>query len=174
MATLGQNRSAQQQTGDYAPVITRALQLQSDAEQRSEAKVGELGQVTTQAEALAVAEELGIDPRYVRVALRESGLTGKLTAARRQTAAARRRGGAVMGAIGVLLLMLTGLSPFFSYAGVGLVIAGIVHAFRPVSDQALDPYAVIPVAGTCRVCGAPAHNERATFCTEHQWKGPTG
>jgi len=164
---------AQQQTGDYAPVIARALQLQSDAEQRSEAEVNELGRVTTEAQALAVAEELGIDPRHVRAALQESGMSGQRSVVRKQAVGARRRGGAVMGVIGIVLLTLTGLSPLFSYLGAGLLIAGIVHAFRSVSERALDRDEVLPVAGTCRVCGAPAYSARATFCVEHQWKGPT-
>jgi hypothetical protein len=44
--------------------------------------------------------------------------------------------------------------------------------FLPVSDEEADRAEMLPVAGTCRVCGKEAYGPLATFCEEHRYKGP--
>lgn len=42
----------------------------------------------------------------------------------------------------------------------------------PVSDAQADRVELPLVAGTCRVCQAPASTPQSTFCEEHRYRGP--
>jgi len=84
-----------------------------------------------------------------------------------------------MAALALLIVvpgfLVFGMFPVLVVAGVLCGVPLLAKAWQwlaaPVSDS--DAGAPLPVAGTCRVCGRPAVNERSTFCEEHRWKGPS-
>ena len=161
-------------------VLSDAIRRQSREQAELDRQVSRLGQVTSLQEAREIAQQLGVEERHVEAALREHQKLrrrGEKRALVRQQKRALGTGLLVVGtgiALGGLFLPLPHLAVL---ALAGLVAAGgafllFQAATGRISDAEADQAELLPVAGTCRVCGKPAYNERATFCAEHQYRLP--
>jgi hypothetical protein len=140
--------------------------------------------LATVEDALSIARDLDIPEEHVLEAVRNRNLA-KLREQRREGARTARKARFFMwlaaagafSAAAVGLGLLGGIPWFLLFptlaCWIGAVYLGWKWLFAPVTEAELEGQDAIPVAGTCRVCGAPAYNERATFCEEHRYKGPT-
>lgn len=159
--------------------IARHGQAQRDAEERARAR-----NLATVEDALSIARDLNIPEEHVLAAVRERNMA-KLREQRRGSVRASRQArfflwlGAAVGfsAMAAIATALTGGLAWWAVfptaaAWIGTFYLAWKWLFAPVEDSELRQADHIPVAGTCRVCGAPAYNERATFCEEHRYKGP--
>lgn len=137
--------------------------------------------VLTVEDAIGIGRDLNIPEEHVRAAVADRQ-RAKLRVQRREMVQLQRRTSffvALVGAVGLSILAALGAANgFLIVVGVLFWAAALVQGWRwklaPISDQEADRADVLPVAGTCRVCGAPAYNERATFCEQHRYKGPGG
>jgi hypothetical protein len=141
--------------------------------------------LSTVDEALAIARDLNIPEEHVLAAVNDRN-KAKLLEQRRQSIRKSRQNALWLwlgGACGftAMAAVVSGITHGFPWvvafptfaAWIGAVWFAYKAFFAPVTDSEAQDADVIPVGGTCRVCGAPAYNERATFCEEHRYKGPT-
>jgi len=176
-------RLTTQEAGRLSPeelqgVMQDAIARHGDAQRHAEAQA-EVRNLATVEEALEIARQLDIPEEHVRAALkqREREL---LRPQRREQAKRKRRGEFVFAAVvaGALTVAVGALGALASMLGLAVLAAWVfafllgVRLFAPVSDDAADREELPPTPGVCRVCGAPAENERATFCADHRYRGP--
>ena len=139
-------------------------------------------------DAIEIASELGISEEQVRASLAEvrseQVKTGRrdekraVVRRRRRTAAwvataamAAFMGWILIGSAGVGATVFAWLLVVLGWLAVAWLI--FRAKFAPVSDAEADKVELMPVAGTCRVCGEPAITPQATFCQEHRFQGPS-
>jgi hypothetical protein len=164
---------------ELSSVVSAAISRQGEADRRAQERVDRLGDLTSLDEAIEVARQLGIAPEHVRAAALELRKTQGRELRRRVEKQRRQRSCLTLGMVtlGVGMLGLIAHISFLFFPFAVLVPLTAFHAWRwlgaPISDADADRVEVLPVAGTCRVCGAPAHHERATFCSEHQYRPPS-
>lgn len=135
--------------------------------------------LATLEDAYEIARQLNIPEEHVRAAVAERQ-KGKLRDQKRAVVRSRRQarfvivlGIAVLTAVGAVLAgMNIGLIAVAALFGIGAIFAGIQAKTAPVSNEEADRVELPPQPGACRVCGAPAYNERATFCAQHRFRGP--
>lgn len=161
-----------------------AISRHSQSQRQQEERVHQAGSLATLEDALSIARDLDIPEEYVLEAARERH-RAKLLDQRRWAVKAGRRNAFWLGlglatvttVVSLMLGALTGggLSWLLVFSGafwLAVLFLAWRWLFAEVGDPELKRTDHIPVAGTCRVCGAPAYNERATFCEEHRYKGP--
>lgn len=137
--------------------------------------------VLTVEDAIGIGRDLNIPEEHVRAAVADRQ-RAKLRVQRREMVQIQRRTSffvALVGAVGLSVLAAMGAANWIlMLMGAFFWLAALIQGYRwkmaPVTDREADRVDVLPVAGTCRVCGTPAYNERATFCEVHRYKGPGG
>ncbi len=147
-------------------VLNRAAARQEAVTGRSDGPA-----LTSDQDAQAIALELGIAPEHVRTALAEHRSGAMLTRRGPRKPNPMLIGGISVIAAAVALKIMgfgTLLVIGLLIAGLGLGLAAIIRGMRGGLASGVG---TLPVAGTCRVCGAPAYNERATFCDDHRFRG---
>jgi hypothetical protein len=157
-------------------LMTDAIQRHGQAQRQADHAADY--HLSTVEDALDIARQLNIPEEHVRAAV-EARQRSKLRGQRREMARNGRRAAFFAGIALAVLLTLGSVLFKFLFFPVGALV-WILTAFlgyrwlgAPISDTEADKTDVAPVAGTCRVCGAPAYNERATFCEQHRYKGPS-
>jgi Flp pilus assembly protein TadB len=127
-----------------------------------------------------VARQLAIPEEHVLAAARE--LQHRRLRELRRQVARRRRKAPFLAALGlaaavalVVALVRPSLGGLISVVLVALpaLYLGWRWKAAPVTDAEADRTELPPVPGHCRVCGGEATTPRATFCTEHAYRGPT-
>lgn len=169
--------AARLSSDDLNLVLSDAIRRQSRAQEETERQISQLGQVTSVDDAIEIAQQLNVDEKHVRAALADYQKS-RLRGQRRDLVRAGRRntgiGLLVLG--GVVLVGALAAAPALAWVGAAGLLAGgalfLWGMLGGVSDTAADQKEIMPVAGTCRVCGKSAYNERSTFCEEHRYKGP--
>jgi hypothetical protein len=157
-------------------LMNNAIQRHGQAQRQADRALDH--QLSTVEDALDIARQLNIPEEHVRAAIVERQQS-KLRVQRREAV----RNGRKAAFFAVLAIaVIASLGALIRIPGIGFIafaLWGVAAflAFRwlgaPVSDTEADKTDVVPVAGTCRICGAPAYNERATFCEQHRYKGPS-
>jgi hypothetical protein len=154
---------------ELTAVLQEASRLQGEALKQET----EIPSPTSETNVFALAEELGIPEKHVRVAL-----------ATQQQKKQSAGGGSVKslvvagagGLLGGLGLMLVGAPALLAVPLAALIAGGIFAVGFIAAMMRRHPAKVSgppPVPGTCRVCFRPAHTPQSTFCDEHRNK-PTG
>jgi hypothetical protein len=159
-------------------VMQDAIARHGAAERQAEA-AQELRTLSSVEEAMEIARQLDIPEEHVRAALRQRERE-LLRPQRREQAARKRRGEFIFSLVVSIALtaamgLIGALGSILGLAVLAIWILPLMLGLRlltAVSDAAADREELPPVAGVCRVCGAPAYNERATFCEAHRYKGP--
>jgi hypothetical protein len=161
-------------------VLSRAIARESSG-QRLEPREATLE------DAIEIARELGISEEQVRASLAEvraEGLKSDRREEKRAVVRSRRRRAAgiaiaAMAAfMGWVLIGSAGVGAtnfaWFLIAAGWLGVAWLIFRarFSPVSDAEADKVELMPVSGTCRVCGKRADSPQSTFCEEHRYHGP--
>jgi hypothetical protein len=149
-----------------------------------------VGDRATLAEAIEIARQVNVPEEHVLAAhaalqrrKEEAALVGRRDEKRDLVRQARQRA-FMASAVGTAIAagIAFALSLFgFTWAWGALVAMLLLTLYRaarwlasPVSDAEADSLQLAPVAGTCQVCGLPAHTPRSTLCEEHRFKGPGG
>ncbi len=149
---------------ELTEVLRRAGERAGSLEQPAQAPDGSF----SVSDAESIAEELGIGPEHVRAVLRDRGLE---SAPRVRPGGVGRNvlllGGVTLG-IGLVLFGL-GMGAGIPVAACGAVLLAVGWAVGTRKEG--RPEQGLPVSGVCRVCGAVAYSERATFCEDHRYKG---
>lgn len=159
---------------ELTAVLNDAIARQSAAERQVE-------QPASLEDALEVARQLAIPEEHVLAAAHELH-NRRARELKRQVARGRRKApflAAVSLAV-VIALVVALVRP--SIGGLISVILVALPALylgwrwkaAPVTDAEADRTELPPTPGHCRVCGATATTPRSTFCTEHEYRGPTG
>jgi hypothetical protein len=162
-------------------VLNRAIARESSGQQLEP-------RGATLEDALEIARELGISEEQVRASLAEvraEGLKSGRREEKRAVVRSRRRraawvataamaafmGWVLIGSAGVGATVFAWLLIMAGWLGVGWLT--FRAKFAQVSDAEADRVELMPVAGTCRVCGEPGYSPQATFCQEHRYQGPS-
>jgi hypothetical protein len=177
---LEQSGSVRLTATEMDEVLNRAIARDSQGLQ-VEPRTATLG------DAVEIAQELGISEEQVRASLvevrAEKLQSGRRDEKRAVVRARRRRtaGVAIAGMAALTAFVLFGsaggaatIFTWFLIAAGWLSVAWLIlrAQFASVSDKEADAVELTPVAGTCRVCGAPASSPQSTFCDEHRYQGP--
>ncbi len=130
-------------------------------------------------DAYEIARQLNIPEEHVRAAVAERQ-KGKLREQKREVIR-RRRQRHFFATLGIALiatlgLLIGGMQVSLGGLAVLLWVAALILGFQAkaarIADADADRVDLPPQPGTCRVCGAAAYNERATFCDQHRYRGP--
>lgn len=165
-------------------LMNDAIARHASAERELEERPHRLGSLATLEDALSIARDLDIPEEHILQAARERHRV-KLREQRRWAVRAGRRNAFWLGlglatvtsVVSLMLGAFTGgalswLMVLSGASGLAVLFLAWRWLFAEVGDPELSRTDHIAVAGTCRVCGAPACNERATFCEDHRYKGP--
>ena len=163
---------------EISEVLNRAIARQAEAPLAHE-------QAGTLEQAIEIARQLNVPEEHVLAAAEELRLQrGQARTAeeralqrawKRQQVRARRQKGFLASLVaGVAAgggMLLAQLDPaFLALLPLALPVLSGLRLLTPVSDTEADRVEVMPVAGTCRVCGRDAHTPQASFCDEHRFK----
>lgn len=157
---------------ELTAVLNDAIARHSEAERQTE-------RPASLEDALDVARQLAIPEEHVIAAARE--LQRRRVRELRRAAARERRKAPFLAALGlaaaiglVVALVRPSLGGLVSVLLVGLTALYLGWRWKvaPVSDTEADRTELPPMPGHCRVCGSEATTPRATFCTEHEYRGP--
>lgn len=154
---------------ELSSVLSKASRIQAEHQQ-----VGR--EVSTVDQAYETARELGINDEHVREAIDELRRQKGRRALFR--AVTRRRRRAFLRFVASMLgtITIVGLSAGLRTAQIvamAMMIPFLIIGFQWVRALFFERYPVVaaefgPLAGECRVCGNPAWQPKATFCSEHR------
>lgn len=158
---------------EMSTLLNDAISRHSDS-QRVASPTGSLE------DALEIARQLDIPEEHVLAAAQEVQLRRRREL-RRGVARGQRKGpfiaafGIALAIAGVVILVKPSLGGILSalLAFLPALYLGWRWLAAPVTDAEADAVELPPTPGTCRVCGAAAVNNRATFCSEHEYRGPS-
>jgi hypothetical protein len=132
-------------------------------------------QLSTLEEAIEIARQAGVEEEHVVRAAADLQ-QHRLRGVKRAVARSRRAMQLVLYVPLALGMSLFGLFlglPWWLALFFWLPLAWLGwRVTQPVTDAEADRIELPPEAGVCRVCGAPAHSPRATFCRAHQYRAP--
>jgi len=154
---------------ELSSVLSKASRIQAEHQQ-----VGR--EVSTVDQAFETARELGINDEHVREAIDELRKQKGRRALFR--AATRRRRRAFLRFVASMLgtVAIVGLAAGFDTARVvamAMTIPLLIIGFQWIKALFFERYPAVaaefgPLSGECRVCGKPAWQAKATFCSEHR------
>lgn len=154
---------------ELSSVLSKASRIQAEKQQ-----VGR--EVATVDQAFETARELGINDEHVREAIdelrRQKGRRALFRAATRRRRRAFLRFVATMLGTVVIVGIAAGLGTARVVA-LAMAIPFLILGFQWMRALFFERYPAVaaefgPLAGECRVCGNPAWQPKATFCSEHR------